>query len=91
MQINRTRKKLTNGGNGWDVRKEINEAMKRGVITRNKNGNGNLKLDSTADNIEGIGESSSHACACRIKAKKTTAMEKPAICINKSHEMNYEN
>lgn len=56
-------------------------AMKRGTVARYKNGNGILKLDSTADNTEGIGKSSSHACACRIKEKKMTATEKPAICI----------
>lgn len=73
--------KLATGGNSWDVSKESNKEIKMGTAARRRNGNGILKLDSTAVIIEGIGRSSSHACACRIRAKNITAMQKPTICM----------
>lgn len=51
-----------------------------GRTAKSKNGNGICKLDSTADSIEGIGKSRSHAYACRMRAKNITATDKPAIC-----------
>ena len=74
--------KLANGGNGWDIKKERNKETKIGTMARRKNGNGSLKLVSTAVTIDGMGRSRSQARACRIKAKKITAMEKPTICMN---------
>ena len=75
--------KLENGGNGWDVRKEKNKENKMGTTAKGKNGIGILKLDSTAFSIEGIGL----ACACCIRAKNITAIEKPTICMRKSNIM----
>lgn len=54
-----------------------------GATAKDKNGNGILKLVSTAFSIEGIGL----ACACRIRAKNITATEKPTICMRKSNIM----
>jgi hypothetical protein len=62
----------------------MNKENKMGTKPRSKNGHGILKLDSTATSIEGMGRSRSHACACRIRAKKITAMEKPTICIKEN-------
>lgn len=56
-----------------------------GTATKGQNGNGILKLDSTAFSIEGIGL----ACACRIRAKNTTATQKPAICMRGSISYKY--
>jgi len=74
--------KLANEGKGWDIIKDRSKEMKIGTMARRKNVNGILKLDSTATSIEGTGRSRSQACACRIRAKKITAMEKPIICMN---------
>lgn len=81
-QITETMMKLANEGKGWDIKKDRNKETKIGTMARRKNGNGILKLDSTAVSIEGTGRSRSQACACRIRAKKITAMEKPIICMN---------
>ena len=56
--------------------------MKIGRMARGKKYDSIVKLDSMAVSIEGMRRSRSHAYACRIKAKKTTAMEKPTICTN---------
>lgn len=74
--------KLANGGNGWDIKKDRNKETKIGTMARRKNGNGILKLVSTAVTIDGMGRSRSQARACCIRANKITAMEKPIICMN---------
>lgn len=52
-----------------------------GNTAKMKNGIGILRFDSTAESIDGTRRSNSHACACRIKAKKATAIVRPIICM----------
>lgn len=72
--------KLMAGGRGREMRQESTRANKIGSTAKLRKGNGIRKFDSIAERSEGIGRSSSHCRACRIKAKKTTAIAKPVIC-----------
>ena len=81
--------KLANGGSGWDINNERNKEKKMGRMARGKKCDISVKLDSTAVSIDGIRRSRSHEHACRIRAKKTTAIEKPTICINNNQWKNY--
>ena len=74
-------KKIEKGGTETELDKEKNKATKIGSMPRTKNGNRILKFISTAESKEGMGISSSHAYACCIRAKKTTAIARPVICI----------
>jgi len=74
--------KLAKGGNGWDIKKEWNNANKIGRTASGKKCDIIVKLDSTAVSIDGIRRLLSQEYACCIRAKKTTAIEKPTICMN---------
>lgn len=74
--------KLANGGRGRDINEERKKEKKMGRMARGKKCDSRVKLDSTAVSIDGIRRSRSHEYACRIRAKKITAIEKPTICIN---------
>lgn len=73
--------KLIVGGTCRENRQEKSKAKNMGITARNKNGAGIIKFDSTADSNDGIGRSTSQLRACRIRAKNTTATERPLICM----------
>lgn len=75
-----THRKLRTGGNVSTITKERTKETVIGSRTSNRNGNGTLKLNSTAAKTDGMVKSSSHARACRIRAKKAIAIIKPIIC-----------
>jgi len=56
--------------------------MKMGRMAKGNKCDISVKFDSKAVSIDGILRSRSHEYACRIRAKKTTAIEKPTICMN---------
>ena len=71
--------KLANGGNGRDSSTERKKDKKMGRMARGNKCDKSVKLDCRAVNIVGIRRPASHKHACRIRAKKITAIEKPTI------------